>query len=65
MACRALDITAAVLALIVLAVPMVVIGLMIRWSSIGPALFRQQRVGHEGYAIRVWSADPPVPRYPP
>jgi len=45
---RALDLTAASLALLVLAVPLIVIGLMIRWTSVGPALFQQRRVGFGG-----------------
>ncbi|MBV9313921.1 MAG: sugar transferase [Pseudonocardia sp.] len=42
---RCLDVLVAVIALLVLAIPMIIVGLMIRWSSVGPALFQQQRVG--------------------
>jgi lipopolysaccharide/colanic/teichoic acid biosynthesis glycosyltransferase len=45
---RALDLVAASLALLLLAVPMVVIGLIVRRTSTGPALFRQRRVGLDG-----------------
>jgi len=51
---RALDLTAASLALLVLAVPLIVIGLMIRWTSVGPALFQQQRVGFGGKTFTMY-----------
>ncbi|QLC22459.1 exopolysaccharide biosynthesis polyprenyl glycosylphosphotransferase [Parasphingopyxis sp. CP4] len=43
---RTLDLAIAVPALMVLAVPMVLIALLIRIGSRGPALFRQPRMGH-------------------
>jgi lipopolysaccharide/colanic/teichoic acid biosynthesis glycosyltransferase len=43
---RTIDIVVAVLALAVLAVPMLLISVLIRVSSPGPALLRQRRVGH-------------------
>jgi lipopolysaccharide/colanic/teichoic acid biosynthesis glycosyltransferase len=45
---RAIDLTVALIGLLALAIPMVIIGLVIRWTSLGPALFRQQRVGLGG-----------------
>ena len=45
---RAIDVVAAALGLLVLLVPMVLIGLLIRATSSGPALFRQRRVGLSG-----------------
>lgn len=45
---RAMDIVASGLALIVLLPLMVVIGLLIRWDSHGPVLFKQERVGRNG-----------------
>ena len=45
---RAVDLVVAGLGLLVLALPMIVIGLVIRWTSVGPALFQQQRVGLSG-----------------
>lgn len=45
---RVVDVTLAVLALLVLAVPMLAIGVVIRLGSPGPALFRQRRVGRDG-----------------
>jgi lipopolysaccharide/colanic/teichoic acid biosynthesis glycosyltransferase len=51
---RAVDLTVATIALLVLAVPMILIGLMIRWTSIGPALFQQQRVGLGGKTFTMY-----------
>lgn len=51
---RALDLTVAVIALTVLAVPMVIIGLMIRLTSNGPALFQQQRIGYRGRTFTMY-----------
>ncbi len=45
---RLLDILASLLGLIVLAIPLVVIALLIRRESEGPAIFRQRRAGHRG-----------------
>ena len=47
-ALRILDLTLAVLALQVLALPMLLVVAGIRWGSPGPALFRQRRVGQGG-----------------
>src|SRR5882762_11861965 len=51
---RAVDLTVAILALLVLAVPLIVIGLVIRWTSVGPALFQQQRVGFGGKTFTMY-----------
>jgi len=45
---RMVDIVMAGVLLAVLAVPMLVFGILIRLSSEGPALFRQQRIGLDG-----------------
>lgn len=45
---RAMDIVLAALGLVVLAVPMLVIALLIKLESPGPAIFKQQRMGAEG-----------------
>src|SRR3974390_944897 len=45
---RILDIAAAVLGLSIFGVPMLVIALLIRLTSKGPAIFVQARVGHRG-----------------
>ena len=42
---RTVDVVGAVAGLILLLVPMLVVGLIVRLSSAGPALFRQERVG--------------------
>jgi lipopolysaccharide/colanic/teichoic acid biosynthesis glycosyltransferase len=51
---RLLDMVLAGLALVVLAVPLFVIGLMIRWTSTGPSLFQQQRVGLGGRTFTMY-----------
>ncbi|WP_414710946.1 sugar transferase, partial [Pseudonocardia sp.] len=51
---RGVELTLALLALLVLAVPMIVIGLVVRWSSVGPALFQQQRVGFGGRSFTMY-----------
>jgi lipopolysaccharide/colanic/teichoic acid biosynthesis glycosyltransferase len=51
---RVLDLTVAVVALTVLAVPMVIIGLVIRLTSKGPALFAQQRIGYRGQIFTMY-----------
>jgi exopolysaccharide biosynthesis polyprenyl glycosylphosphotransferase len=45
---RGFDIVASGLAIIILGLPMLVISLLVRLSSEGPALFRQKRVGRNG-----------------
>jgi lipopolysaccharide/colanic/teichoic acid biosynthesis glycosyltransferase len=51
---RALDLTLAVAALVVLAIPLAVLLLAVRLSSPGPALFRQRRVGQYGRAFTMY-----------
>jgi lipopolysaccharide/colanic/teichoic acid biosynthesis glycosyltransferase len=51
---RAVDLTVAIVALLVLAIPLIVIGLVIRWTSVGPALFQQQRVGFGGKTFTMY-----------
>src|SRR3954451_8059543 len=48
---RCLDILVAGLALTVAALPMLLIGLLIRLDSEGPGLFRQCRIGRNGVAF--------------
>ena len=45
---RLLDLILALLALAVFAVPMVIVALLIRMESPGPAIFRQKRIGRNG-----------------
>jgi len=50
---RALDILSASVGLILLAPVMVIVGAMVRWTSKGPALYHQQRVGQGGRVYTV------------
>jgi lipopolysaccharide/colanic/teichoic acid biosynthesis glycosyltransferase len=45
---RCLDVVLAILALAVLSPVFLVIGLLVRFTSRGPALYRQQRIGYDG-----------------
>ena len=59
---RALDLAVAVTALLVLAVPMLIVALAVRLTSRGPALYRQSRIGQGGelfsiYKFRTMVAD--------
>ncbi len=51
---RAVDVTLAAAALMVAALPMVVIALIVKLNSKGPALFKQKRYGLDGKEIEVW-----------
>jgi lipopolysaccharide/colanic/teichoic acid biosynthesis glycosyltransferase len=50
----AVDLTLSLAALLVLGIPLIVIGLVIRWTSVGPALFQQQRVGLGGKTFTMY-----------
>ncbi|MBY5923590.1 undecaprenyl-phosphate glucose phosphotransferase [Ferrimonas balearica] len=51
---RAEDLTIATIALLVFAIPMLLIALAIRLESRGPVLFKQERYGVDGRKIEVW-----------
>lgn len=51
---RILDLTVALAAMTVLALPMLVIAALVRLDSRGPALFRQTRVGRNGVPFTVY-----------
>jgi lipopolysaccharide/colanic/teichoic acid biosynthesis glycosyltransferase len=51
---RLLDIVIAALVLTTFSVPMIVIAILIRLSSEGPALFIQSRIGLKGHAFRIY-----------
>ena len=51
---RVLDVLAAAIALVVLAAPMAVIALLVRFDSPGPALFRQERLGRGGRPFTIY-----------
>ncbi|MDT0306228.1 sugar transferase [Streptomyces sp. DSM 44917] len=57
----ALDRAAAALALLLLAVPLLVLAAAIRLDSAGPVLFRQTRVGHLGRPFTLWKFRTMVP----
>jgi undecaprenyl-phosphate galactose phosphotransferase/putative colanic acid biosynthesis UDP-glucose lipid carrier transferase len=51
---RWMDLTFASLALVVLALPLLVVAALIRWDSPGPAIFRQQRIGFNRRAFTIY-----------
>lgn len=50
---RSLDVAGALVGLAILAIPMLVVAVVVRLTSRGPALFRQWRVGHNGHTFRI------------
>ncbi len=53
-ACRLLDLTLAVAALFLLALPMAAIAALVRLDSRGPAFFRQTRIGQNGVPFTIY-----------
>ena len=51
---RGLDFALSVALLIVLAIPMSIIALLVKFTSKGPVFFRQRRYGLDGKEIKVW-----------
>lgn len=51
---RSIDLVGAVLGLLILGIPMLVVALIIRTTSPGPALFKQPRAGREGKPFVCW-----------
>jgi exopolysaccharide biosynthesis polyprenyl glycosylphosphotransferase len=51
---RALDVSIASLMLVVASPVMLLVALLVRITSSGPALFRQERIGAEGRAFTMW-----------
>lgn len=51
---RVLDILLSLLAIIVFALPMLIIGLAIKVDSKGPVLFKQQRIGKDGVHFEIY-----------
>ena len=51
---RAIDLSASVLGLALLALPFALVGLLIKLDSAGPVFFRQDRAGKDGRTFRVW-----------
>jgi putative colanic acid biosynthesis UDP-glucose lipid carrier transferase len=51
---RGFDLIVATVLLVLLAVPMAILGMLIKFTSPGPVFFRQTRYGLSGEKIRVW-----------
>ncbi|MCK5888782.1 MAG: undecaprenyl-phosphate glucose phosphotransferase [Methylococcales bacterium] len=51
---RAFDIIFSIIILILIAIPMIIIGLSVKFTSPGPILFKQKRFGLGGEEINVW-----------
>jgi lipopolysaccharide/colanic/teichoic acid biosynthesis glycosyltransferase len=51
---RGFDVVVSTVALLVLALPLLVIALLVRATSPGPSLFRQWRLGRGGVPFRIW-----------
>lgn len=51
---RAFDIFASLIAIIVLAIPMLIVGIIVKCSSKGPMLFKDSRIGQNGKTIIVY-----------
>lgn len=51
---RVLDIMLSSIAIIVFAIPMLIIGIVIKLNSKGPILFKQQRIGKDGIHFEIY-----------
>jgi len=51
---RLLDFSIAAVALVVLAIPLAVIALLVRWTSPGPVFYRQERMGLDGKSFTIY-----------
>ncbi|TWU25653.1 UDP-glucose:undecaprenyl-phosphate glucose-1-phosphate transferase [Bythopirellula polymerisocia] len=51
---RGFDLLVSTALLVILAVPLAILALLVKWSSPGPVFFRQKRYGLMGEEIRVW-----------
>lgn len=51
---RAVDLTLSSLALVILAIPMGIVALIVRWTSSGPVLYRQERMSLDGTPFTVY-----------
>ena len=51
---RFLDILLSIIVLLIAAVPMLVIAVLIRFGSPGPAIFKQERIGKDGKVFRLY-----------
>lgn len=51
---RGLDLTLCVPGLLILAIPMAVVALAIKWASPGPVIYGSRRIGQHGREFRMW-----------
>ena len=51
---RALDIAVSLAAMVLLAIPGALIALLVKWTSPGPVFYRQERMGLDGRAFKVY-----------
>ncbi|MCH8564895.1 sugar transferase [Nesterenkonia sp. LB17] len=51
---RSFDIVGSLLVILLFALPMAIVAIMVKATSPGPALFKQQRVGLDGAEFRMW-----------
>jgi Undecaprenyl-phosphate glucose phosphotransferase len=51
---RALDIALSAATIVVLAIPVAIIALLVKWTSRGPVFYRQERMGLDGRAFTVY-----------
>ena len=51
---RVFDIVCSLLAIIVLAIPMLIVGIIVKCTSKGPMIFKDNRIGLNGKKINVW-----------
>ncbi len=51
---KTLDFIIALVALILLSIPMIIVGLLIKIDSKGPIIFKQDRLGKHGVPFKIW-----------
>ena len=51
---RSIDFALALIGLVILAIPMLVVAIVIRMESKGPAIFKQERLGYKGKVYRMY-----------
>jgi putative colanic acid biosynthesis UDP-glucose lipid carrier transferase len=51
---RLFDVVFSLIALVVIAIPMVIIAMLVKYTSAGPVFFKQRRFGLDGQEITVW-----------
>ena len=51
---RTIDFMVALVALIVLFVPLLIVAIIIKLDSKGPVIFKQERLGKNGVPFKIW-----------